>query len=128
MPWTLEYHDETQIVELQITGRATGEELVEAASARIAFGKEKGVDLYIINVRDMTAPRSTTSAIYNIPAQVYSQKGMSRLSSIALIEPLASESKWAVSFFEDLCINRGWRVETFVDRDSAIQWLLDSGR
>lgn len=126
MPWNLEYHEDTQIVELVITGRVSSEELLEAASARIAFGEENRTDKYIINARHIDAPRSTTLAVYDIPTRIYDEKGLSRDSAIAVVAPIASESIWISSFYEDLCVNRGWRVETFLERSRAIEWLQDS--
>ena len=126
MPWNLEYHDDTQIIELTITGQVTGEDLQAAASARIALGKKKGVDRYVINARHIDAPRSTTPAVYDIPNRLYIEEGLSRSSSIAVIAPVDSESMWITGFYEDICVNRGWRVETFLDRDRAIDWLLNA--
>ena len=122
----LEYHEDTGIVELHINGRANGEELMEAATARIAFGKERGVERYIINVRHLEAPRSATTAVFEIPTRLYDEQGASRSSTIAVIAPIDAQSMWAANFFEDTCVNRGWRVETFLDRDRAIDWLLET--
>ena len=61
MPWKLEHLEDLEIVELTIDGSVTGEELKEAAAARIRFGQEVGVDDYIINVRHIDAPQSTIS-------------------------------------------------------------------
>ena len=126
MPWKLEHHEQSQIVELHINGRANGDELREAAAARIAFGKEKGVKKYIINVRHLEAPRSTSQTVFEIPARLYDEAGLSRSSAIAVIAPIDAQSQWAVNFFEDTCVNRGWRVETFLDRDRAVDWLLET--
>ena len=126
MPWKLEYHEESQIVELHINGRASSDELREAAAARIAFGKEKNAERYIINVKHLEAPRSRTTAVFEIPTRLYEEEGLSRGSTIAVIAPIDVESQWAVNFFEDTCVNRGWRVETFLHRDRAIDWLLET--
>lgn len=125
MPWNLEYHEDVQIIELHISGRANGDELKEAAAARIVFGKEKAVEKYIINVIHLEAPRSTSTAVYEIPTRLYDDEGLSRNSMIAVIAPMDAKSMWAANFFEDLCVNRGWRVETFLDRDRAVDWLLE---
>jgi len=125
MPWDLEYSERLQIVELVISGRVTGEELKEAAEARIVYGQELGVNKYIINARHIDAPESATPAVYEISTKTYSDKNLSRDSQIAVIAPIASEAMWVTSFYEDICVNRGWRVKTFLDRDRAIEWLQD---
>ena len=126
MPWKLEYHEQSQSVELHISGRANGDELREAAAARIANGKEKGVERYIINARHLAAPRSATAAMHDIPTRLYDKERLSRSSTIAVIAPMDAQSMWAVNFFEDTCVNRGWQVESFLDRDRAIDWLLET--
>jgi len=125
MPWNLKFHEDTRIVELQISGRVKGDDLIAAANARIDLGKEKGVDRYIVDARDIDIPRSATLALHDIPARLYDDKGLSRSSAIAVLRPVSERSEWATSFFEDLCFNRGWRVESFDDRDRAIGWLLE---
>lgn len=125
MPWNLEYSERLQIVELTINGRVTGNELKEAAAARIALGLELGVGKYIINARHIDAPESTTPAVYEIPTRTYPEKNLPRDSQIAVIAPISREAMWITGFYEDICVNRGWRVRTFLDRDRAIEWLQD---
>jgi hypothetical protein len=127
MPWSLEHIENLQIVELTISGRVSGDELKDAAAARIALGQEKGVDKYIINVTHIDAPESTTAEVYDIPTKMYAEKNLSRASQIAVIAPLSSESMWVTGLYEDICVNRGWRVQTFLDRNLAIDWLQESG-
>lgn len=127
MPWSLKYIEDLQIVELTISGSVRGDELQEAAAARIALGQEKGINKYIINVTHIDAPESATAEVYDIPTKMYAEKNLSRASQIAVIAPLSSESMWVTSFYEDICVNRGWRVRTFIDRDLAIDWLQESG-
>lgn len=125
MSWNVEHNEDLQIVELTISGRVSGDDLREAAAARIALGQEKGIDKYIINVRHIDASESMTPDIYEIPTKIYAEKNLSRSSQIAVIAPLASESLWVTGFYEDICVNRGWRVHTFLDRDRAIDWLQE---
>jgi len=127
MPWSVEYIGDLQIVELTISGRVGGDELKEAAAARIALGQERSTDKYIINVRDIDAAQSATAEVYEIPTKMYAEKNLSRASQIAVIAPLSNESMWITGFYEDICVNRGWRVHTFLDRDRAIDWLQEPG-
>ncbi len=127
MPWSVEHNEELRIVELAISGRVSGDELKEAAAARIALGKVNGVDKYIIDVRHIDVPEATTPDVYDIPTKMYAEKSLSRTSQIAVIAPLSRKSTWITGFYEDICVNRGWRVHTFLDRSRAIDWLQESG-
>lgn len=123
MAWTVEYIDNLGIVELTLLGRLSGPDLQEAASARIALGKEIGVTNFLINARDLITSRSTTMSLYEIPAKIYVEKDAQRNTRIAAVKPRAPESEWIVQFYEDLCVNRGWRVHMADDREGALDWL-----
>jgi len=126
MSWDLRLVDGLQIVRLTITGTVSGQELVDAASARIDFGNDHKATQFIIDASDMDAPRSTTTAVHNIPTRVYPTKSFARFSQIAVIRPIRPESGWIAQFYEDICVNRGWRVRTFDNYDEAIAWLQRS--
>ena len=122
MGWTVEFIDDLHIVELILSGELSGDELQASAAARIALGGEKGVTDFIIHATDLVAPRATTMAVYDIPARIYPEN-MSREARIAVVKPVDPESEWIVQFYEDLCVNRGWRVFMAPDRASALAWL-----
>ncbi len=123
MGWQADFINDLHIVELTLAGELTGEELQASAAARIALGDEKGVTDFIINARDLVAPRDATLAVYEIPARLYPEKNMPRDARIAVVIPTDPESSWIVQFYEDLCVNRGWRVFMAPHRESALGWL-----
>ena len=123
MGWNVKFINDLHIVELTLSGELDGAELQESAAARIALGEEKGVTDFVIDARSLVAPRDTTMAVYDIPARLYTEKNMPREARIAVVIPTAKESSWIVPFYEDLCVNRGWRVFMAPDRDSALRWL-----
>ena len=122
MGWKVEFINDLHIIELTLSGKLDGEELQESAEARIALGERKGVTDFVINGEDLVAPRAATMAVYDIPSRLYPEK-MPRDARIAVVIPTAVESRWIVQFYEDLCVNRGWRVFMAQDRPSAIAWL-----
>ena len=123
MGWGVDYIADRHIVELTLTGRLSGAELQEAALARIALGEERAVTNFVIDAQDLIAPRSATMSVYDIPSRIYVEKNVKRTTRIAVVVPTAPESAWIVQFFEDLCVNRGWRVHMAPDRETAFDWL-----
>ena len=123
MAWTVEYDEELDIVELKLAGKLSGAELQESAASRIALGQEHDVTKFVIDATDLLAPRSTTMSIYEITAKTYAKSNQRRDTRIAVIVPTAPESEWIIQFYEDLCINRGWRVCMCDDRVAALAWL-----
>ena len=122
MGWNVEFIDDLDIVELTLSGKLDGAELQECAAARIALGEEKGVTDFIIDAGELVAPREATMAVYDIPSRIYPES-MPRDARIAVVVPTAPESGWIVQYYEDLCVNRGWRVFMAPDRTSAMLWL-----
>ena len=127
MVWKINYVSELQIVELIFSGQVTGPELQHAAAARIDFGQAKGASKYLIDAQEMRAESSLTLDVIDIPAVVYYEKKMDRRSRIAVVSPRDPDSRWISRFYEDASANRGWRVRTFGDRESALDWLQNPG-
>ena len=127
MVWQVELDKDTNIVVSSFSGVVTGSELIEAAEARIEFGKQVGVENYIIDAAEMIAPKSTIMDVLDIPKEVYEDKDMSRTSLLAVVRPTHPASAWIAEFFENASILRGWRVKTFDSYDAAQHWLLNYG-
>jgi hypothetical protein len=123
MAWTVEYNDVLQIVELTYSGRTTGEEIKEAAASRMSMGKQKGVTKFLIDTRKVEADGSATLDIYDVPDKMYPKEHVQYTNRIAILEPESSTSREMVKFYENACVNRGWLVKTFQDRESAVKWL-----
>lgn len=127
MVWEVRLDEETQVVVSSFSGLVTGPELIEAAEARIAFGKRVGVDNYVIDALEMIAPKSTIMDVLDIPKEIYDERAMPRSSLIAVVRPSHPGSAWIAEFYENASILRGWRVKTFDDFDSALYWLQNYG-
>jgi len=127
MVWRIEFSQDLQIVELIITGKISGPELVAAAKARIDSGRRHGVDRFLIDAAEVTASKSTIMDVLEIPEAVYFDKGMDRATCIAVLAPRDPESKWSTEFYENASVLRGWRVRTFEERSTALTWLQNHG-
>lgn len=127
MVWEVKLDEEAQVVVTSFSGLVTGPELIEAAEARITFGREVGVDMYIVDAADMIAPKSTIMDVLDIPKEVYDEQEMARTSLIAVVRPTNPSSAWIAEFYENASILRGWRVKTFEDFKAALFWLQNYG-
>jgi hypothetical protein len=127
MVWQIDLDSDSQIVVLSFAGLVTGPELLEAAAARIEFGKKSGIDKYIIDAAEMIAPQSTMMDVQDIPNTIYEQNGLSRNSLIAVVRPRNPTSAWIAEFYENASILRGWRVRIVDDYEAAVHWLQHYG-
>lgn len=123
MAWRLDYIEGARVVVLTFTGVIPGPELLEAAAARIAEGKDKNTTRFIIDAKEMIVSRSATMDVYRIPTEVYQKSDAARSSRIAVIKPSDTDSQWIGKFYDDLCTTRGWTAEFFSDRKAALDWL-----
>jgi hypothetical protein len=123
--WEIHFHEDLAVVETEFDGVVSGDEMLEAAQARIAAGKRHKTHLFIIDAKKMIAPRSATVEVYEIPTKIYPKTLAERASRIAVVAPDDPDSVWVANFFEDVCINRGWQTRVFRDKPTAIAWLQE---
>ncbi len=64
--------------------------------------------------------------VFNIPDKQYVEEKADRTGRVALILPSSPREKKAVNFFETVCKNRGWLVQTFLEHQDAVNWLTRS--
>jgi hypothetical protein len=121
--WRVEFHSDLRIVELSLSGSVAGPELLKAAAARIDLGQKKAVTNFLIDAAELIASKSTTLDVIRIPDTIYFDKNMVSTSRIAVVVPKEPESHWITEFYENAAVNRGWHVQVFEDRESALDWL-----
>jgi hypothetical protein len=127
MVWEVKLNEHEQVVVTSFNGLVKGQDLIEAAQARIEFGKQVGIEQFIIDASEMIAPKSAIMDVLDIPKEVYDENAMARTSLIAVVRPSNPSSEWIAEFFENASILHGWRVKTFDDSDAALYWLQNYG-
>ncbi len=122
MTWTLEFNSVLRIIDLVYVGHVTGPEMREATTKAIALGKEKGILEVLVDGMEVDLAPSIID-LFELPDKQYLAEGKSRRSRIALVLPKSPEVKKAARFYENACVNRGWKVQSYPNRDDAIEWL-----
>ena len=125
MPWTSKHNPALQIVEVVYAGEITARELHESSSAFIALEKEKGINWFLVDATKMKLTASLLD-VYDLPTKQYLEEKADRLGRVAVILPSCSKTREAVQFYETVCRNRGWMVQTFSKRQEAVDWLTYS--
>lgn len=121
MAWTAAYNDNLKIVELLFSDTISGADLKNATARAIALQQEHGIKTALISVSEESQSAPAVD-IYNLPDQ-YEKEGVSRDIRLAFILPRKPDLRETVRFYEDVCVNRGWRVQTFESREEALAWL-----
>ena len=122
MSWNINYSEELGIIEITYTGDVTGFDLLEATAARISMQKETGATLVLADAsQSLDGP--PTMDLYNLPDRIYPDHESRRDTRIAFILPKHKNSRELATFFQTAARNRGWIIELFEDRKSALSWL-----
>jgi hypothetical protein len=121
MPWKVEHLPDEQTLLLVSTGLLTAPE----ARAQTELSLKQIVQHAIPRVLiDYSAAQVEVplSAIYQLP-DIYDQSGVSRQTVVAVVMPKDKYKIEAFEFYEDICLNRGYRVKLFESTSMAWEWL-----
>jgi len=122
MTWTLEHNETFRFIHVTLFDSVSGPELKEVTSAAIALLKKKGVLGAFLDLTglELMAP---IIDVYDLPDKQYDQEGLDRNVRMAMVLPVSHSAKQAAEFYETVCVNRGWLVRSFPERNDAIEWL-----
>lgn len=122
MPSTVKYNPELEIVEAKYVGHVTGDEYKKDATVAFDLAKTNNTNLFLIDDSELMDAGSVLD-LYDLPA-LYEELGFKRSSKAALVLPIKSAAAAEdVRFYETVCINRGWQVQVFTERQEAVEWL-----
>ncbi len=122
MSWEVSHLESAGIVELRLIGVVTGDSLRDATSEGIRLAVEHGLVRGLIDATEQVKTGSMVDLV-ELP-QLYSDQGLSRETRIALVLPIKEDLHAIADFYETVCVNRGWQVQSFRAREEAIAWLL----
>lgn len=122
MPYTIKHNSSLGVIELTYSGLVTGADLKEATSECISLGKQTGATKFLVDEAGMELAASFVDLL-KLPEVQYVNEEADRQGRVAVVLPASGKARDAVQFFEIACKNRGWFVQTFSDRQSAMDWL-----
>ncbi|MDJ0834833.1 MAG: hypothetical protein QNJ69_15025 [Gammaproteobacteria bacterium] len=101
----------------------SSQDLKDITSEFIRFEKEQGINRFLVNATGINITASLMD-IYYLPNRQYIEEDADRDGRVALILPTDKKQKEYVQFYETVCVNRGWDVKAFKQRQPALEWLL----
>lgn len=123
MTWSVHYNPDAKIVEVIYSGSVNGTDLQQAVAERVRLQQDHASRGVLLDCSLVEHMAGGSLEVHNLPAELYEYLRADRRTSHALILsqfPKAREASW---HYETACINRGWRVKTFENRQAAIDWL-----
>ena len=124
MPWTYKHNPTLHIIEVAYSGRTTARDLQESTSEFIKLEKEKGINRFLIDTSEMELAASLVD-IYELPNKQYVEEEADKSGRVALVLPDSPREREAVVFYETVCKNQGWKVQTFSEQNDAVHWLTE---
>jgi len=121
MSYTIEYLESEGIGLITNTGPFTHEDFMKQAREALEVSQLKKCNKFLVDCTSMII-QSQTIDIYATSA-FYDEIGAPKENKIALVVPAGTKTEADLRFYETVCINRGWKVRMFADRESAMQWF-----
>jgi len=125
MACTVTHDASIGIIEVVCSGHITANDLEGAVTERISLEKETGVSRILMDV-SAAQLSATFIDLVDIPEKLYEALGANRRSRITVVLPASHDEQERWRFFETACTNRGWMVEVFSERQTAMDWLLST--
>ena len=119
----IEYDEDLKIVTVTYSGEFTHEKTKEIIGQRIAFGKEKNTNCFLLDMKNLLMGKGSLFDVLEVPEQIYKGQEMPHSSRTAIIKPDDPKVLEGLEFFKTVCINRGWVIKLFDEREEAIEWL-----
>lgn len=122
MPWKVEFHGDSRILETVYRGVVDPNELKQAIETAIVEGRRERAIRFLSDCSELVGGHS----LHDLYAMLDMMDRMepSREYREAVIYKKGAWSDQQVAFWETACLNRGRIVRMFESRDRAIEWLL----
>jgi hypothetical protein len=121
MEWNLVIHDEDRYLEVVTIGMVDGDGTIDMAKAIAKTMKSHRLTKALIDHRNVEGLIGDTSATYSRP-KIFRFIGLTL--GIKIAEIIRPEDEGHFRFFESVCLNQGYRLSVFQDKDKALTWLL----
>ncbi len=121
MPFKISSGTSPDRIEVSYTGNVSDEEFRNAITEFVIFNSEKHCLLVLTDLREMTVTPSILNVYDSI--NMFEKMGIDSRTSEALILPENKFIEKNVKFYENACLNRGYNVRIFYNREDALNWL-----
>jgi hypothetical protein len=125
MAWECTTNSDQNMIEVKYTGIVTAKDLQDSTSKVITMEKETQIHSILSDTTKATLVASLAD-LYDIPTKQYAEEGADYRGHLAIILSEHPKEKQAAEFFSVISRSAGWRVNTFDNRQLAIDWLISS--
>ncbi len=121
MPFVIKTEIKGDIVYVEATGKRDLETVLGITKRTIEICEEKNIQKALVDVRKLEG-KLRTSDSFSVPAEHFEKlRYRSVLQQAAVVD--LKENIEAYSFFENVAVNRGYRLKFFNSVEEALEWL-----
>jgi hypothetical protein len=121
MEWKIEIHEDDRYIEVITGGIADKNGSLAMAKAIGHAMKTNRVTRALIDHRNIVSVLGDTLDIYDRP-KIFKLLGV--ILRIKIAEIIRPEHFQHFKFFETVCVNQGYQISIFHDKEKALSWLL----
>jgi hypothetical protein len=121
MKWKIVVQDKDKYVEVTTSGVADGDGSLNMARAIAQTMRAHRINRALIDHRNVESVIGSTMDVYHRPKVFRLIGAILRIKIAEIIKPEHVEH---FKFFEMVCLNQGYQLSVFQDKDEALAWLL----
>jgi hypothetical protein len=121
MEWKIVINDEYKYIEVITSGIADKDSSLNMVKAITNTMKTNRIIKALIDHRNVVSVTGNTTDIYNRP-KIFRIIGI--ILKIRIAEIIKPEHLKHFKFFETVCVNQGYQISIFQDKEKALSWLL----
>jgi hypothetical protein len=121
MKWKFVINNEDKYIEVITSGIADKDGSLDMAKAIAHTMRTHRITRALIDHRNIVSVVGNITDVYNRP-KLFKIIGV--VLGIKIAEIIKSEHVEHFKFFETVCVNRGYRISIFQEKEKAISWLL----
>ncbi len=122
MEWTILLHDKDEYVEVITSGIADKDGSLNMAKDLSHMLRVHHLTRALIDHRNIEGVKGNTFDIYTRP-KVFRLIGV--ILKIKIAEIIRPEHVEHFRFFETVCLNQGYQLSIFQNKDKAVAWLIE---
>jgi hypothetical protein len=121
MEWEIVINEEHKYAEVTTRGIADKDSSLAMAKAIINETKAKQIKKILIDHRNLVNVIGSTMDIYERPRSLRDSGAIPGIKIALIIKPEHWEH---FKFFETVCVNQGFLMSIFQDKEEAMSWLI----
>ncbi len=126
MPWNINENKDNYILELFLHGQVDFDELVQARTQIARLCRENNYRHVLVDTSEAeVSPDTSITSLFKFGTDVLENANMPMGTKTAVLIPCDTKSGKDWTFLKNVEANRGYIIQSFANRDKAMEWLLN---